>query len=225
MSRRAALTAAVIAVVAVVVIGRTLTSTEQPTPRTPSTASAPEDASTQPSSWDHGIPVGYPNDHDGARSAALAYMALTAMVATSGPLTRADMIDALAAPSYADELTAATTRQVDELIAPLNGPAVLVQDLVWVETPLSAEITPTPTGVRAAVWSVVVVANPTSSVARQLWRTVYLDLEWDLDRWRVQHWSATPGPTPALPTHIDLADGAQVRRVATWAPAASFGRP
>ena len=61
------------------------------------------------------------------------------------------------------------------------------------------------------VWSVLVVAAPGAGRARQVWRTVTLDLvDASTGVWLVDGWASTPGPTPAPPPEAPIVDAAAI---------------
>jgi hypothetical protein len=72
---------------------------------------------------------------------------------------------------------------------------------------------------------VLVVASPDAGVPRQAWRTVVVDLAWEQDDWKVDGWSAAPGPTPALAAATAISTGGEVADVADWPPADGTDSP
>jgi hypothetical protein len=168
-----------------------------------------------------GVPRGWRHDDQGARAAALAYVALSDDVARAGFITRGDLIGALAAPGYRQELEAETIDQLDGTLDALVDQDVSPGQLLWSELPLTARVVAGgPEGAQVEVWSVVVIGIPTAAaVPRQTWRTVTVDLVWVEGDWLVSGWSAAPGPTPALGPDAVIDPVDDLATVVAWPPA------
>ena len=65
------------------------------------------------------------------------------------------------------------------------------------------------------MWSVTLVTIGDDVAPRQLWRTITLTMVVD-ERWLIDGWTSTPGPTPALATDSPIAATAEVDRVLAW---------
>lgn len=170
----------------------------------------------------HGVPQGWRHDRDGAQAAAVSAVSLTGEIARSGFIVRGDMIERLATQAFAPDLTETTDGQLADLAEVLGEESVLPPQFTWAEVPLTAHVvSSTPERARLEVWSVVVVATPTVGVPRQAWRTVTIDLAWEDEDWKVDGWSATPGPTPALAPAAAVSTAEEVVDVVDW-PAASW---
>ncbi len=166
-----------------------------------------------------GVPVGWSHDVDGATAAASAFVGLTGLVATSGPLVRRDVVLAMATPSYGPTLVDATARDLDDLMFSLGERSLVLDDLRWGEHTLTATAMPrSDDEVQVQVWSVVVITAGDDAVPRQLWRTSTIDLVWVDDDWKVDQWATTPGPVPAPPAEVDVASGSEIREVLAWPP-------
>jgi hypothetical protein len=174
-----------------------------------------------PTGTRHGVPVGWPPGPDGALAAAVSAVGLTGEIAKAGFITRGDMIDTLATRGFSSELAIATERQLADLAEALGEIEVLPPAIAWTEVPLTAQlIDGGHDTARVEVWSVVVVASPDVGVPRQAWRTVTLDMVWEDDDWKVDAWTSTPGPTPALAAAAAVSSGREVADVADWPAAA-----
>ena len=163
-------------------------------------------------------------DVEGARAAAIAAVASTGQVVRAGMFSRRDMIERIATPSYAPVLASATTTQVNEFVVALGASGADSADLQVVEAPITA--TATAVGdrqVAVEVWSVLVVSMPDTSVARQAWRTVGLDMVEVDGRWLVDGWTSSAGPAPALPPEGQVASRDEVDSRLTWLPATEGG--
>jgi hypothetical protein len=173
-----------------------------------------------------GVPVGWAHDADGARAAAVSAVSLTGEIAHAGFITRGDMIDVLATNRFAPDLAVTTERQLGDLAEALGAVELLPPEVTWTEVPLTARVgRVNETAARVQVWSVVVVARPDAGVPRQAWRTVSIDLAWESADWKVDGWSATPGPTPALAAAAAISTADEVNDVAQWPPAAGTESP
>ncbi len=173
-----------------------------------------------PTGTDHGVPVGWRHDEVGAQSAAAAFVESSGLAATTGPLSRRDVILALATPAYGPALVAATDQQLDDLLFALGQRGVSPSDLIWSEHALTVHSdVRTADEIDVQVWSVLVLAARTGSAPRQIWRTSTLTLRWIRSDWRVDRWSTAPGPLPAPPAEVDVSSVAAVGEVAAWSPA------
>jgi hypothetical protein len=152
-------------------------------------------------------------DVEGAQRAAVAAVALTDEVVTAGFISRRDLIASFTTTEFGPELADVTSDQVNALLVELGDRDADPTQLEAIEQPLTATATPTPTGVRVEVWSVLVVAAPGTGPARQVWRTVTVEMVEADGRWLVDAWSSTIGPTPALAAEvaIDSADDVAAR--------------
>jgi hypothetical protein len=192
---------------------------EAPTP-------APVADPAGPTRTDRGMPVGWRHDETGATAAALGYVTASASVAKAGPLSRRDMVLAIATRAYGETLAGEVNTQLEDLFSSTGQQRIDASSLVWAEFPLSSRTT-TASGDRANVdvWSVLVFApSSTASVVRQLWRTSTLSLVWEAGDWKVDQWTSVAGPTPAPPTEMNVTRAADVVDEAGWAPAARGGR-
>lgn len=166
-----------------------------------------------------GVPVGWTQDADGARRAAVSAVSLTGAIATAGFVTRGDMIDVLASDRFAPSLLRASNAQLVDVLGDLGAAGIAPGDVVFSELPLTATVDAATTDrARVRVWSVVVAGAPGRGSPRQLWRTVTVDLVWEADDWRIDAWSSTPGPTPALATGAPVSSLEDLAAVAGWQP-------
>lgn len=162
-------------------------------------------------------------DLDGARRAAIAAVASTGEVMAAGMFSRRDVIARFATPPYAPQLTAETTGQVTGFLVALGANGVDSSQLSVMEAPIASRARAD--GLRAVVevWSVLVVTVPGTSVAREAWRTVTLDMANVDGRWLVDRWASSPGPAPAPAPNADVADRADVVTRLGWSPTVAGG--
>ena len=161
---------------------------------------------------------------EGARTAAVAAVAATGDVVRAGMFSRLDMIERIATPSYAPVLASATTTQVNEFVVALGASGVDPTDLRVIEAPITATAIAVGDGqVSVEVWSVLVLSIPDTSVARQAWRTVRLDMVEVDGRWLIDGWTSSAGPAPALPPEGQVASRDEVDSRLTWLPATEGG--
>jgi hypothetical protein len=163
-----------------------------------------------------------------ARVVALRAVAMTGQVATAGFTARADLIASFATADFAPVLLDRTNEQMRDLAQEFVGQGIGLSSLRAVETPLTATAVDTDSGARVTVWSVLVIAVTDEGPARQLWRTVTLDLvESESESegegtWRVSAWDSLPGPTPLPPTDAMFDDGPAFDGPLSW-QAATLG--
>ncbi len=163
-------------------------------------------------------------DMEGARAAAIVAVASTGQVVRAGMFSRLDMIERIATPSYAPVLASATTTQVNEFVVALGASGVDPTDLQVIEAPITATATAvSDRQVAVEVWSVLVVSMPDTSVARQAWRTVSVDMVEVDGRWLIDDWTSSAGPAPALPPEGQVASRDEVDSRLTWLPATERG--
>lgn len=156
-------------------------------------------------------------DSDGALAAAWAAVSVTGEIAAAGFITRDDLITSIASASFADDLAAVSSRQLDEMSIELGQAGIAPSQLVWSELPLRARVMSY--GEEAAVvevWSVLVVGVPGRGAPRQVWRTVTVGLVWQREDWRIDAWDAAAGPTPALAAASVVSTVDDVAGVLAW---------
>lgn len=210
-----------LAAVATIVLVAGCSSPESPPVSSPAPAASPAPlADTGPRASEHGVPVGWARDAPGARAAAASAVALTGDLVTAGFISRADKIGVLASVDFAPTLTADTATQLRGLLGDLAEDGVTASELLWRELPLTAEIVDIDdSGAVVRVWAVVVAGAPGRGAARQAWRTITVELVWERDDWRIDGWTATVGPTPALANNLPIASFDELAVVTAW-PAA-----
>jgi hypothetical protein len=170
-----------------------------------------------PTGTGNGVPLGWAHDTAGAEAAAVAFVESSGLVATAGPLTRRDVILVMATARYGPVLVEATNRQLDDLLFELGERGLTPAELVWNEYALTVTSTPhDPDRVEVRVWSVLVMGTDGGSVARQVWRTSILSLDWVDGDWKVDQWNTEPGPLPAPPPEAAASSVAGIAEVTSW---------
>jgi hypothetical protein len=211
--RRALGVSAVLAVLAVAGVVLARTGDASSTPEAPTRAERPS-RETEARIDDPAVDV------DGATQAAVAAVTCTGAVVRAGMFTRPDVVAEFATPDYAATLASETTAQVNAFLVSLGATGVDPSHLAVVEAPVTA--TARPAGgerVVVEVWSVLVVSVPGTSVARQAWRTVTVEMVAVDGRWLVDGWLSTPGPAPALSPDAVIGDRTVVGERLAWPPA------
>jgi hypothetical protein len=159
-------------------------------------------------------------ERPGPLDVALRAVRLTGDIATAGFITRDDLIDSVAYTRFASVMRSTAATQLTEFTAAVGASGVPVADVVWTELPLTARIVESgPATARVAVWSVLIVGVPGHGSARQVWRTSTIGLAHETSGWRVDSWTATPGPTPSPATNGAVSDLPSVVEVLSWPPA------
>lgn len=188
----------------------------------PTVADAPPVVSIETNEF--GVTIGWPRDRDGALTAAASAIRTTGAIAKAGFITRSDMIGSLASERYGPTLAAESSTQLAEMAAEIGAASVAPSELVWSEIPLTARVvTADEHHARVEVWSVLVVGVPDVGAPRQAWRTVTIDLTWEHDDWKIDGWSARPGPTPLLDATAAVASTDEIERVISWPPSPGGG--
>lgn len=182
-------------------------------------SAADESASREPVMRDPGEDL--PTD---VRSAAIAAVAMTDDVFRAGFISRRELIETFATDDFGSDLADQTSQQVTNLLLQLGERDVLPTEVSLVEQPLTAVVlNETPIAASVEVWSVLVVAAEGAGPARQVWRTVTLDLDLVEGRWLVDAWTSSLGPTPALAPEADLSGIGDVQLVLNWPQVAEAG--
>lgn len=129
-----------------------------------------------------------------AQRAAAAAVASTGAVVKAGMFSRGDVIATFTTPEFADQLTSATTSQVNEFLLGLSEAGAQTVGVKVVEAPVSATAEMVADGrVRVEVWSVLVVSAPGGTSPREAWRTTVLDMVRVDGRWLVDGWESAQG--------------------------------
>ena len=145
-------------------------------------------------------------DESAAVAAAVRYAASTGELVTHSPIGRREILRRLVTPETVDGELQALNETTARLEKDRKASTLA---LTWVEAPLTATVLEVvDTGrVRVAVWTLSVLAGPTSSTAEQLWRTLEITVTVRAGRWLVAEVRSRSGPTPsgnplALPTPV-----------------------
>lgn len=160
---------------------------------------------------------------ESARSAAVSAVAMTGEVTAAGFASRPDLIRSFTTADFAPVLLDRTNQQLRDLAREFVGQGIGLSSLKAVETPLTASVVATDTGARATVWSVLVVVVADAGPARQMWRTVTLDLVPVDGTWRVDAWESVAGPTPLPLTEASFDDVQAFDGPLSWAAASTGG--
>lgn len=217
MRRRAVLAIGALVVTSVALVVVRLSSPHAERPPADKAVAADEASVVPVRSPRFGVPVGWAHDADGARAAAVSAVSLTGTIATAGFVTRSDMFDVLASARFAPALLRSSNAQLLDVLGDLGSVGIAPADVVFRELPLTATVDNAAIDrARVRVWSVVVAGAHGRGSPRQLWRTVSIDLVWEDDDWRIDEWSSTAGPTPALATGAPVATLDDLTAVAAW---------
>ena len=140
---------------------------------------------------------------------------MTAPLLANKPEDRApDVIGVIVGDQRAHHLGALGLRDIED---PAHVPCRVDDDaLVIHEQPITVASTGSAGAVRVQTWSVMIVTVPDLGPARQLWRTITLDMVEVDGVWLLDGWESEIGPTPAPPAEglVDAADS--VAEVLTW---------
>jgi hypothetical protein len=150
--------------------------------------------------------------------AAAAAVAMTGDVVTAGLISRRELIVSFTTPGFGTELADVTSEQVTDMRLSMAQAGRSATELSVVEFPLRTH-TLARDGESATVdvWSVLVIASPDDAVARQTWRTVTVDLVLVDERWLVDGWKSTDGPSPASTPEGAFGSGRDVADRLEWA--------
>ena len=168
---------------------------------------------------ERGVPGGWSHDAEGAVRAAVSAVRITGPIARAGFITRSDMIATIASERYGPTLARESASQLSEMSMILGTASIPAGDLVWSELPLTATVVLAGDAARVEVWSVLVIGVLDVGAPRQAWRTVTVDLIWEDSDWKIDGWSALPGPTPLLDATTAIATTQEINEVAAWPPA------
>jgi hypothetical protein len=151
---------------------------------------------------------------------ALRAVRLTGDIATAGFISRNDLLDSVASTRFAPTMRSTAATQLTEFTTAVGASGVPAADVVWEELPLTATVSEQgASSARVTVWSVLIVGVPGHGSARQIWRTSTIGLVHEVSGWRVDSWTATPGPTPSPASNGAVSDLPSVVEVLSWPPA------
>lgn len=157
-----------------------------------------------------------PSDLADAENAALDIVRSLGEVAQAGFISRRELVESFTTDAFGPDFASETGQQVDTLLMELGARGVDDAGLVIHEQPITATSIDTPAGVRVRTWSVMILAVPDLGPARQVWRTISLDMVDVGGTWLLDGWESETGPTPAPPAEalVDTADS--VAEVLSW---------
>lgn len=156
------------------------------------------------------------SDRVAAEEAALEIVRSIDEVARAGFISRRELVESFTTATFGPEFASETGQQVDTLLMELGARGVDDAALVIHEQPITVTSVDSAEGVQVETWSVMIVAVTDLGPARQVWRTITLDMV-DVDGvWLLDGWESEIGPTPAPPAEglIDTADS--VTDVLAW---------
>jgi hypothetical protein len=144
-------------------------------------------------------------------------VALTGEVVRRGPISRRELIESFTTPGFGPTLADTTAAQMSELQLEFGVAGLGPADLRAIEVPVTARLVErVGDRARVEVWSVLSVAVERSGGARQVWRTVGIDLDLVEGEWLVDGWNSTLGPTPALAPEAPISSASDVADALAW---------
>lgn len=164
-----------------------------------------------PPAPDAGVATPLPDDRvEQAEDAALAIVRAMGDVVGAGFIARRELVESFTADDFGPAFASETGRQIDRLTMELGARNVERDALVVHEQPVTVASDETIDGVRVRTWSVMILAAPGLGPARQVWRTLTLDMVLVDGRWLLDGWESEIGPTPAPPAEgiVDTAESA-----------------
>lgn len=163
---------------------------------------APSPATTLPgpSRIEAGVPVGYPRSADGARAAAIQYVAALGGELMLDP-SRRDLALATVSPAgqpAPDVAARWSTRPNAERATGAQAAQQQGLPMIAAVAPVLSKVT-TYDGDTATVtvWVTAVLGTDRLGSLDQAWATETVGLQWDGD-WKLAAYDSTPGPVPAL---------------------------
>ena len=151
-------------------------------------------------------------------------VALTGEVVDAGPISRRELIESFTTADFGPILADTTAAQLSDLQLEFGVAGLSPADLRAIEVPVTARLVErVDHRARVEVWSVMAVSVERSGGARQVWRTVGVDLDLVDGEWLVDGWHSTLGPTPALAPEAPVSSAGDVADVLAW-DAARGGR-
>jgi len=212
---------------AVAVLGGVVVSkaTSEPADAQASTASVAQIDGNQSVAGEADVAPPVPSDEDRVRDAAVRAVALTDDVFSAGFISRRELIESFTTDSFGPRLADETSQQATKLIFELGDRDIMPSALSIVEQPLTSNVVSI-SGAEAtvAVWSVLVIVAPGAGPARQVWRTVTVDLKLVDGEWLVDAWNSISGPTPALAAESSVSDSSDTIEVVEWVHVDEAGR-
>lgn len=158
-----------------------------------------------------------------AEAAAVSVVASTGDVVAAGFISRRELVASFCTERFGPTFASESGRAIDAMLLELGARDVERSDLAVLEEPVTATSTVTAAGVQVRVWSVLVVAAPGAGPARQVWRTVTVDMVEVDGRWLVDGWVSEFGPTPAAPAEAPIDAAESVAVVLGWGRAQLAG--
>lgn len=151
-----------------------------------------------------------------AEASAISVVASTGDVVAAGFISRRELVESFCTERFGPTFASESGRAIDAMLLELGARDVERSELALLEEPVTATSTVTAAGVQVRVWSVLVVAARGAGPARQVWRTVTVDMVEVDGRWLVDGWVSQFGPTPAAPAEAPIDAAEPVAVVLGW---------
>ena len=151
-----------------------------------------------------------------AEAAAVSVVASTGDVVAAGFISRRELVESFCTERFGPTLASESGRAIDAMLLELGARDIDRDELAVLEEPVTATSTLTAAGVQVRVWSVILIAAPGAGPARQVWRTVTVDMVEVDGRWLVDGWVSEFGPTPAAPAEAPIDAAEPVAVVLGW---------
>jgi hypothetical protein len=179
--------------VAALLLSLTACSTAQPAPVAAATLPGP-------TRIEAGVPVGYPQNADGARAAAIRYVAVLGGELMLDPLRR-DLALAAVSPDRRPAPDVAARWSTRPNVERATGARQAQQDglpMIAAVAPVLAKVTAYEGDTATvAVWATAVLGTERFGSLDQAWVTETVTLLWDGD-WKLAGYESEAGPVPAL---------------------------
>jgi hypothetical protein len=163
-------------------------------------APAPEGLRPGPARVEAGVPVGYPQTVEGARDAALRYVAVLGGPLMLDPARRGPALAAISPERRPQPDVAArwATRPNVERVTGAGDALRTGAPLVAAAAPVTARVTTYDGGAATvAVWATAVLGTERLGSLNQSWSTETVKMRWAGD-WKLAAYESRPGPVPAL---------------------------
>jgi hypothetical protein len=184
-------------------------------PPAPSGANTPSardgaDQGPGPSAFEHGVPVGFSRNEDGAVAAAVGYTRTGQAFLDMDAAEVEAAVRTMATEASADALLADTVSRLEAARAALAGSAAPVD---YYQAVLSVRVDAYGADhARVSVWSVGVLSREGVAPPQAGWTISTFDLAWERGDWKIAAESIVPGPAPITNAAAPPATSAQLRQ-------------